>query len=158
MSTTSTWITVKAALIAQIAAALPAVQVSYAWPGPQTESISIFGGRHPAFSGQAATIHSTIPVMAAGRRQRQETYQVELTLWTYRPDLTPADAQAGEQAGFDLLAGLENVLANTPRLGLTSILWAKLDHVDVTDAGPVFFEKGWASVLVAYVEVEARLT
>lgn len=162
MSTTSTLVTTKAALLDLLTTELAGVQCSYAWPGPDTANESVFLGRHPGLTGDllgvSSAYNSHIPTIKAGRKQRQESYEIDVTLFSFRPDLTAAGAQTAETRGMELLAGLENVLATDPKLGLTSIQWAQLARVEITGAGPIPFEKGYASVLVAVVAVESRLT
>ena len=42
--------------------------------------------------------------MKAGRKQRAESYTVRVTVWVFRPDLTPTDAETCETRAFALFA------------------------------------------------------
>lgn len=156
MSTTTTLVDFKQRLVTVLDAALT-VQVSYAWPGPNTESSTVFLGRPMLLDTDRHRTVSTseIPTMKAGRKQRQERYTVDLTVWVFRPDLSSDGAATAEAAAFDLCEAIDGVLANDTTIGLSSILWAQLVGVD---AELIPFERGWASVIVMSIEVEARLT
>lgn len=163
MATTSTVPTVKAQLVTVFTTALAAaargggqVPVDYAWPGPDTEPEAVFLGRHPALSDIRMDVVDDIPTIKAGRKQRSEEYSVPVTVWEFRPDLQPTDAQECESEAYVLFGLLEDVLAEDPNIGLPSgtILWARLgDHSSTLWP----FEKGWACELTFEVDVEARL-
>lgn len=161
-ATTSTVPQVKAALVTLLTNALAPVQVAYAWPGADTADESVFLGHHPSLTadilGIQTTIASPIATIKAGRQQRQQDYPIPVTLWSFRPDLRSDGAAEAEAGGFVLLAGLEDVLANAPALGLTTIQRAELNVVSQIGGGPIPFESGWASVLVAEVDIYSRLT
>lgn len=156
MSTTSTVPTVKATLVTLIDAAL-AVPVTWAWPGPDAEHECVFLGPHPATADIRLDLSSQIATVKAGRKQRQEEYVVRVTVWSFRPELTTADAQTCETRAFELAAEVEDVLADNPRLGLAAgvIQYAEVDAVSST----LFpFNSGWATELAIDVRVRARLT
>lgn len=166
MSTSSTLPAVKAALVSLLQDALSTsgvsggqIPVEYAWPGPDSADEMVFLGRHPDTVGnpltESGSMRSEIPTIKAGRKQRQETYTVDVTCWSFRPDLTAGGAEEAETRGFQIFAEVEDVLADDPTLGLSSI-----QHAVLTDVGVALipFQSGWASVLVASVTVNARLT
>lgn len=166
MATSSTVPTVKARLVTLLTTALAnsgpsggPVQVAYAWPGAATESESVFLGRHGDLildpTRPNTTIDSSVPTIKAGRKQRQENYSFELTVWSFRPDIQPDECAVAEARAFELYEQVDGVLADDPTLGLSSIQYATLGGAEVAT---VPFQKGWAAVLVPSVEVRARLT
>lgn len=151
---TSTIPTIKARLVALIDAALT-VPVTYAWPGPDTAPECVFLGPHPATADLRIDVSSQIATVKAGRKQRQEEYTVRVTVWTFRPELTSADAQICEERAFALAVAVENILADDPKLGLAVIQYAEVSSV----ASTLFpFMSGWACELSVDVAVKARLT
>lgn len=155
MSTTSTLPAVKAGLVAKFKANT-SVAVTYAWPGPESEHEAIFFGRHPQsqFSSPTRGEHE-IPNLKAGRKQRSETYELELTIWVFRPDLDPTQAETCEKRAFEIAKVVENVLADDPTAGLTDVQWITVGPW-VSDLQP--FQPGWACDLVTTLSVQARLT
>jgi hypothetical protein len=153
---TSTVPTVKARLVTLFDAALT-VPVTYAWPGPETADECVFLGPHPSTADIRIDLSSQIPTIKAGRKQRQEEYVVRVTVWSFRPELTPVDAQTCEERAFALAAEVEDVLADDPRLGLAAgaIQYAEVDSI----ASTLFpFKSGWATELAIDIRVRARLT
>lgn len=156
MATTSTVPTVKARLVALFDAALD-VPVTWAWPGPDTAPECVFLGPHPQLADIRLDLSSDIPTIKAGRKQRQEEYRVRVTVWSFRPELTSADAEECETRAFDLAAEVEDVLADDPRLGLPAgvIQYAEIEST----ASTLFpFQAGWACELAIDVAVRARLS
>lgn len=166
MATTSTLPTVKARLVTLYRTALATasqsggqVQVEYAWPGAATEAECVFLGRHPDFVADplaGVTRRTEIPNAVAGRKQRQERYPVEVTLWSFRPDKSAKDAAAVESRTFTLLGLLEDVHANNVALGIRDVI--QKAELAETEVALLPHEKGWASVLVLTINVEARLS
>lgn len=152
-----TAITTNAATLA--AAGLVGVEAFYAWPGADTPPDCIFLGRHPDLVANpllaSVDIASEDPVMKAGRRQRQQEFDVELTCWTFRPDLSANGAQQAETGGLALLDIVDGVVADNVRLGLTTIQDAELTSCGVS---LVPFKGGWASVFVPVIHIDSRLT
>lgn len=167
MATQSTVPTVKARLVTVFTTALATsgveggqVAVHYAWPGVESTAEMVFLGRHPELVGDPFTglaARSAIPNMKAGRKQRQESYDVEATIWSFSPDLTAEAAATAEQRAFTIFGEIEDVLADTPKLGLTTGIIQRAS-IEVFEVGLIPFEKGWASVIVPTIKVEARLT
>lgn len=164
MSTTSTIPTVKAQLVTVFTSALATastsggqVQVSYAWPGTDNDPEAVFLGYHPGLRDIRLEAVSEIPTIKAGRKQRQEEYQIPVTIWTFRPDLSADGASTVEAQAFTLLGHLEDELADDPQIGLAQgiIHWARLGDYSTT-LWP--WQKGWACELVFEVNIEARLT
>lgn len=163
VSTHSTVVVVKAQLVVKMAAALAnastdgtQVQVEYAWPGPATEPESVFLGRHPALEDIRTDATHEDPTIKAGRRSRQESYDIPITVWVFGPNLTPADAQKCELRAFELLGLIEDMLADDPLIGLTA---QQIQHVLPVSVASTLrpFEAGWACDLVFTVAVSARL-
>lgn len=166
MSQTSTLPQVKARMVTLFTAALATankdsgpVPVTYAWPGSDGEAEAVYLGRHPDFVANplaaSRDITSGLATIKAGRKSRDEVYDVEATVWSFRPELDPNSAATAEAQGFAILARLEDVLADDPKIGLTTIQHAVLGDVGVA---VIPFQKGWASVLIPTITVTARLT
>lgn len=154
MATVSTVPSVKAGLVAKIAANT-SVETTYAWPGPQTRSEAIFFGRHPELQDLRVDGTHEIPNIKAGRKQRQEAYDLDLTVWAFRPELSSADAQTVEERVFAIAETVEDVLADDPTAGLSQVQLIQVNDVTAT-LWP--FQKGWACELVLQLNVRARLT
>lgn len=157
MSTTSTVVVVKKQMVAQYAAALD-VPVTYAWPGKSTEREAVFLGPHPETADIRLDASSQIPTVKADRKQRDETYNVRVTVWTFRPDLTVDAADECETRAFELLAVIETVHAvDNTRIGLAPTV---VRHTQITGVASTLFpfQSGWACELAVDVEVAARLT
>lgn len=151
MGTTSTVTDFKTAVVAALAARpeLNGVQVSYAWPGPQTRSEAIFFSE--SLSGD-----STVPTIKAGRKQREESYDLEIVVWVFHNAGTAATAaQSAEVRAFELMQSVDDYLADDPRAGLTTIQWARLGAFD-SQLAPS--DKGWACAHSRTISVAARLT
>lgn len=161
MGTVSTVPTVKAQMVTKFKTALATasqdsgqVPCTYAWPGPATQPECVFLGPNPQTADLRLDLSSDIPTIKAGRKARQEDYTVRTTIWQWRPDLTSDGASTVEAAAFTLAALLEDVVANDPQIGLTTIQWIKVESVSST----LFpFEKGWACELAIDFDVAARL-
>jgi hypothetical protein len=164
MSTTSTIPTVKARIVTVLTTALATagtsggqVPVTYAWPGPSTEPECVFLGPHPETADIRLDASHQVPTIKAGRKQRQEDYPVRVTVWEFRPDLSPSDADDAEARAFLLAGAIEDALANDPTLGLAQ---GVVQHITVGDISSTLFpfQKGWACELAIDVQVKARLT
>lgn len=150
MPTSSTVPTFCTALLSAIQSALPGVQVSASWPGPDvTENETVFIG------DEVADWDVDIPNMKAGRKQRHETYTITVEAWAAKPGALRQDSagQARTRA-VQLIDAVDSLLADEPEL-IDSILHARI--VGRT-AALVPFDKGWACQATADIQVEARLT
>ena len=165
MSTSSTLVAVKSALVTQLGTALEGmaddggdVPAFYSWPGPNAERECLFLGR-PLFSIDATlssvSVASDIPTMKAGRKQRQESYDIPGTVWSYRGDLTPEDAEEAETRVDELVNVVDDLLADTPNLGLSAIQHARLTE-RVYEIRP--YDNGFVVAVFFTIHVEARLT
>ena len=91
--------------------------------------------------------------MKAGRKNRDELYSVDVVCEVIGEGLT---AQQTDTAALNLLAAVDNALADDPDLGIPdTILWAKLTGWEQV-AGTL--DVGYACRFEAAVEVMARLT
>ena len=150
MATASTVPAFIDALLAAMTSALPSVQVSAAWPGPDADDEEML------FIGDAVESWDLeIPTMKAGRKQRQETYTVTVEAWVAKKGELRADsATAARTRAIELIDEIDEFLAETPSL-LDSIQWARLTGRGAT---LVPFGQGWACQATAAIEVAARLT
>lgn len=165
MATVSTIPTVKARIVTVLTAATTtsgpdggALQVTYAWPGPNTlEHEAIFLGFHPALRDIRLDADHDIPTIKAGRKQRQENYTIPMTIWTFRPDLDADEAATAEARAFTLLGLVEDEFADDVNIGLAN---AVIHHLQVESISTTLFpfETGWACALEVDVTVRARLT
>lgn len=154
-TTNSTIPTVKAKLVELFAAAVD-VPVFYAWPGPSTPPKCVFLGRHPELDDIRIDGQSELATIQAGRKQRQESYTVPVTAWTFRPDLDSTAAKTCEVEAFDLAAHLEDVVADDPTIGLGPGVQRVVLETQTPTLFP--FQKGWACELALGFAVQARLT
>lgn len=171
MPTSSTYVAVKQQLVDQLTTALATaglsggqVQVSYWWPGSGTEPDTVYFGRRPDLNlNPSVRIESEIPTIKAGRKQRQESYTVELTIESWRLDLTPEQAETMETWAFSVLDKLDDLLADDPQIGFSDpkpIQWARLGDVELVGGGPINnpVGSGFLMLLIASINVQARLT
>lgn len=155
MATNTTLLTVEDKLV-ELFDAATSRPVTYAWPGPSAQSSCVFLGVHPDAQDILLDLTSEDPVIKAGRRQSQEEYELTVTIWEFRPDLTADGARTCAAAAHAVYDDLYDVLVDDTHIGLGStILWAR-------PAGfqrrlyP--FQKGWACDLRMQVDVSARVT
>lgn len=159
----STVPTVKKQIVTKLTTALATageddsqIPVTYAWPGPSTQHEAVFLGRHPDLDDIRLDVTHEIPTVKAARKQRSETYEIPMTVWTFRPDLDAKGAETCETRAFAILDPIEDVFADDPTIGLaaTVVNWVRVARI----ASTLFpFHKGWACELVVTVEVQARL-
>lgn len=163
MGTVSTIPLVKAQIVSQLRTALATasssggqIQTEFAWPGPKTENESVFLGRHPGDETGIDAEHR-IPNIKAGRKQRQESYTVPISVWIFGQAQLPSEAQACEARAFEVFELIEDMFAEDPLIGLTA---QDIQYATVAGMTPHLwpFETGWACELVVNVEVQARLT
>jgi hypothetical protein len=150
MATTSTAPTVRAALVALLAAraGLAGVQITHVWPGDaaDTQEAMWLGRTH---SGADQYVE-----LRAGRKPRDEEYTVDLYIWVADPTQWGA---ASETRAFALMAEVENMVADDPTLGggvgITSALVASWEQ----DSGAID-PAGVGTQIRIGIDVEACLT
>lgn len=149
-STTTTVPDFLEAFVPLLAAALPGVQVSPVWPGPEaTEDETVFLG------DSVDNWDVAIPTAKAGRKQRQESYDVTVEAWVGKQgELREESATASRSRAIELIDAIDNLLADEPEI-IASIQHARLTARSAT---LVPFSKGWACQATATITVEARLT
>lgn len=155
MATTSSVPVVKAAIVAALAArpALAEVHVVYAWDGPAMEAESIY--LDPPEDVQ--TGQSRIPTLKAGRKARQETFNITVVVQVNQPDGTAWTAATTEARAYTLMAEVESMLADDPGLaavvGSTGVFTFN-DHT--RSLTPL--DKGWRCRLEQSVTCNVRLS
>ena len=154
MPTHSVVLPVEDAIVAQLGAAL-SVPVTYVWPGKSTEPIAVFLGQHPEVGDIMVDVSGEDPVMKAGRRQRQESFEVVLTIWAFRPDLTHADARLAAGSAHAVFNDIDDVFRNDFDLGVAGV-----QSTTITSYPRRLFPfaAGWAAEIRMTVQVAARLT
>jgi hypothetical protein len=147
MPTTSTFGIFRAALVTALNTGALSGKVHYAWPGPQISEGAhelLFFDEMPDWDQQKA-----------GRKQRQETYQIEGVLLVAQPDVGVDGAQDCFERALVLAAVAENALADDVQLGETGIQWGLLSKREAV-LRP--YENGWRAVIAMLFEGNARLT
>lgn len=158
MATTSTLGLAREALVTVLNTGELAGKVHYAWPGPQLTK----GAHEAVWVDEIPEWTQTIPNIKAGRKQRQETYTLELVLWVAKPDAVgQAGAQATFERGLALIAVAENALADDVQLAgddepaETAIQWVVLSDRTIA---LIPHDKGWGAMATLRFEGNARLT
>ena len=149
MSSTSSVITIKQALKAQLQAAIGATPtVYYSHPGAEL-------GVEVIYLGDAREGEHEIPTLKAGRKRREESYVIPVVFEIAKPG---TDASEAETRAFALFAYLENLLANTPGLGSADATLRT--RVRGWTSSCTFTEstRGWRCQLIVDMLVENRLT
>lgn len=126
------------------------VKTSQVWPGPDAQ-------RRMFFLGETTWANYEIASIKAGRKQRDEAYEVEFEIWVLGDEgTTPSNPTATRTEAYAMLTGLENVGADDPNFGLAlgQIQWAQ---VRPKKAGPRQFSKGWAYIITGAIVAHARL-
>lgn len=129
--------------------ALPGVQVSAAWPGPDVNDEEML------FIGDAVTEWTSgIASMKVGRQQRAEEYSVNVEAWVAKPGALRADS-AGEARtrAIQIVDAVDSLLADDPTLTMPVIVAEVSDRA----ATLVPFGTGWACQATATIRVQARL-
>jgi hypothetical protein len=149
VSTTSTVAVVKAQLVTLISAALPTVQVLRARPmlaDMEREAVWIdrfVRGTHE------------IRAITAGRKHRNEAYSLGVVAAVLDQDDAP---EVPEARVLELLAEVEDVLADDPRLGLAGAIdWATAGEFEM-DTDHIAEPQGWLVEARLGVDVMAHLT
>lgn len=126
---------------------LAGTQIGYRWPGDATEQEAIWLG-----DSRGA---GTYPVMRAGRKPRDELYTFDVFLQVLTPD---ALDETSELRALELLAELEDVVADDPGLGLGGTHPTLVARVASWASTNGLLESGWGTVIKADIEVKSRLT
>lgn len=121
-----------------------------AWPGPEAAPEMFV-------LGQIDWDTYEIPTIKAGRKARQEAYDIAFELFVMGADGTsPSEPGPARTVAFNMLAPIEDVLAEDPSCGTD---YLRVQHVQLkpNQAGPRKFERGWAYRIAGAIHVEARL-
>jgi hypothetical protein len=148
MSVSSTIPTVKARILELMAerVGLAEVQRTYSHPGKLLERESI------CFLNPENIVHE-IRAMKAGHKPRDESYDLVMLVYVHR---VGASQEETEARAFDLLAEIEDLLADDATLGIVpEIHWARFGGITELDTGAM--DKGNATAIVFKVSVRARL-
>lgn len=147
-STTSTVPEVIDSLLALLATdgRLPTFE---AWPGPEAS-------REMLVLGTVSWDDYRIATIKDGRQQRQEDFEIAFEVFVLGgAGTSPANPSAARARAFELLAVVEDILANDPKIGLgQSVQWVEIRP---TEAEPRVFEKGWAFRITGSLVGHARL-
>lgn len=154
MATHSTVLATEDAIVAALDSALT-VPFTFAWPGKSTEPICAFLGVHPGVADIVLDASGEDPVMKAGRRQRQEEYDVTITIWAFRPELSTADAREASVSAWSAFDDIDDVFRNDSDLGVDGV-----QHMVITDYQRRLFpfNSGWACEIRVTVNVKARIS
>lgn len=148
--TTTTVPTVIDAFLAAVNADTETPQAFESWPGPEAAPEMFV-------LGEIDWATYEIPTIKAGRKARQETYDIGFELFVMGAEGTsPAEPSAARLVAFNFLAPIEDLLAEDPSGGTD---YVTVQHVQLrpTAAGPRKFERGWAYRIAGQIHVEARL-
>lgn len=164
MSATLTLPTVKAQIVSELGTVLAtagpnggAVQVTYAWAGSAADPETVFLGRHLSDPENYLTVSLTSPGINPGRRQRDEDYDLPLTVWSFQPGLDPASAQNAEARLCVIVSAIEDYFADNDRAGLAAdaVKFIAVTSIDITLLPE---DAGWKAQAVLTLNVTARLT
>lgn len=148
MSTTSTVPEVIDSLLALLATdgRLAAFE---SWPGPEAAREMLVLGTVTWEDYRIATIKS-------GRKQRQEDFEIAFEVFVVGATGTsPAAPSPARARAFELLAVVEDMLADDPKIGVgQSVQWVEIRP---SEAEPRVFEKGWAFRITGSLVGHARL-
>ena len=153
MSTTSTVPAVLDALLSTINADLEGVTAFEVWPGPEASAEMVV-------FGEVRWNEYRIPTVQAGRKQRDEEYEIEWFVYVAgEPGTTPNDPKPARDRAFEIMESLEDVLAADPAAGLG---YASIKEIQVSPGddptGPVLFgDKAWAYRIPGKFTIKARL-
>lgn len=129
---------------------LAGVMTHEAWPGPDASAEMVVLGEVTWDEYRIATIKS-------GRKQRQENYAVGFEVFIMgAPGSKPTDPSTARDRALEVLAAIEDVLADDPTIGLAAGTVQRIE-LEPTEAGPRVFEKGWAYRIAGRFNVHARL-
>jgi len=162
MGTSSSLPAVKAQLVSLLSTALAssgvsggAVPVEYAWVPDATDEM-VFLGRallDPTDRDEIDIAYA--PTVAEAPRPLSETYSVPVSVWSFRPDLSPSAAQEAEERIGVLVGVLLAALLDNPR-PVTGVRLSAIPERAVARRVP--FQSGWACFTVVDVAVVATIT
>jgi hypothetical protein len=161
MTTTSTLAAVKTQLVSLLSTALAnsgdgggQVPVFYAWTPDATDEC-VFLGRALLDPTDRDEIEITYtPLVAELNAPMTETYEVPVSMWSFRPDLNPDQAQAAEARLQELNTVVLGVVA-TGDFGSDVRVRARPGRAT---SRTIAWERGRACFLVAEVAVSATVT
>lgn len=143
MPTTSIITATRARLVALLTAALPTVQVDYAYREPFPAEVVYVGDVRAS---------NNVADIRAGRKARDVEFTMDVFLVVTKDG---DDQQTTDERCEVLYAALEDVLADDPKLGQTNVLWARLGDEERT---PGMTADGRVATIRAEVVCRARLT
>lgn len=162
-ATSTTITTVKRRIVTVLTSALSTsaldggqLPVFYAWPGRDTPAECVFLGPHPETADIRLDQSSEVPTIKAGRQSNREEYTVPVTVWTFRPDLSPRDAETCEVRAETIAALVYDEFVDDPRIGL-AVDFVQHCLVTANEVTLFPFESGWACEWRVIVTVTARL-
>ena len=137
-----------AALVSAIDTALPNVQVTDAWPGPNAQPNEM------VFINDTIESDMEIASIKAGRKLYDETFTVSVEVWVAKPGtLLAENATVVRSRAYDLTDTVRSLLADEPKLG--NVRWGQISGRPLT---LVPFDQGWACQGLVSVSVSVRLT
>lgn len=152
MPTSTTILTVEDALVAQLAAhatlVAQGITPTVTWQ-PWSTADQVFIG------GVDGT--SEIPTMKAGRKQRNEDYDIDVVFRAANTGGTSTGGRDAKERCISYFAALDDILADDTTVNSLDILWAVLSTFEMRDV-PLPNDSGWGTEIVATVTVSARLT
>lgn len=154
MATTLLRTTIKQRLITVITAALPGVQVSYAFPGQHMEQETVF------LTTTEGEVEISAMTGAGSRRRRHDNFAVAVVVVVSTPGISGEDAEVRCEA---LLAAIDDALASAtvgPTLGTPTIdglLAATTGPLRGPESEPRADGNGFRAVGELVVDVRTRL-
>lgn len=110
-------------------------------------------GRDNVLIGGIEKGSHVFPVARPGRKPRDEQYWLVINVVVRRNGPDPSES---ETRALELLAALENVIAEQPSLGIEATLRCNIEEFEMDSF--VEDQSGWRTLLVAKVQVKTRLT
>lgn len=137
-----------AALVTELDASLPDVQVTRSWPGPTAQENEM------VFINDTIESDMQIATVKAGRKWYDETFTVTVEVWVASPGELLEDAAAAVQdRAYEITDTIRALLADEPKLA--DVRWGQITGRPLT---LVPFSQGWACQGLVSVSVSTRLT
>lgn len=149
MATSTTVAAVQSAFVTAASAVVPSgTTVHRMWPGPDATRDMVFFTDTDWQSVDDA-------VIKAGRRYRNETYQANFEVWTFHAG-SPSEAGEAIDDALAIYNACEGVIAEASSTvrAVDGVINATCELARME---PVAFERGWAVVIQARLNVSARL-